>query len=302
MRARQLRSGLVAGMVALTMVACGTSTPQRPAASPREPGASSPTASPTPSPTPSPSLTAPRPSGRPIVGAVPPDWLGQRALARRADGYGEVAPTPPELEQRRFTLPDTVTALAGDGFASELTSPAPREVIARSTWRSDCPVAARQLSLIRLSFWGFDQRRHTGELLVNAAVAEQMISVFAELYRERFPIEEMRITRRHELDAPPTGDGNNTGSFVCRATVGATSYSQHAYGLAVDVNPFQNPYSKDDLVLPELASAYLDRSWTRPGMITPDGPVVQAFTGIDWTWGGTWSSLKDLHHFSANGR
>jgi len=155
---------------------------------------------------------------------------------------------------------------------------------------------------VRLTFRGFDGQRHTGELLVNTTAADAMVDVFRRLQAARFPIEEMRITRADELDAPPTGDGNNTGSFKCRPTVGATSYSQHAYGLAVDIDPFQNPYSKGDLVLPELASAYLDRSWVRPGMITADGPVVRAFDAIGWTWGGTWSSLKDLQHFSRNGR
>ena len=82
---------------------------------------------------------------------------------------------------------------------------------------------------------------------------------------------------------------------------GETTFSQHAYGLAIDVNPFQNPYTKGDLVLPELASSYLDRGRVRPGMITPDGPVVRAFAAIGWTWGGTWHSLKDLQHFSQNG-
>jgi hypothetical protein len=83
---------------------------------------------------------------------------------------------------------------------------------------------------------------------------------------------------------------------------GATVFSQHAYGLAVDVNPFQNPYLKGDLVLPELASAYRDRSRHRPGMILPGGPVVRAFAAVGWGWGGSWHSLKDLQHFSANGR
>jgi hypothetical protein len=55
-------------------------------------------------------------------------------------------------------------------------------------------------------------------------------------------------------------------------------------------------------VLPELASSYLDRVWVRPGMITPDGPVVAAFREIGWGWGGDWASLKDFQHFSANGR
>ena len=237
-----------------------------------------------------------------MLGAVPPRWLGTRVLPRGADGFGEVRPTPPELVERRFTLPDRLPALPGPGFASRVTSPPPARVLARSTWSAGCPVRSSDLAWVRLSFWGFDQRRHTGELLVHTGVAGDVTRVFRRLYAARFPLEEMRITRRDELDAPPTGDGNNTGAFVCRATRGSSTYSQHAYGLAVDVNPFQNPYLKEGLVLPELASSYLDRSWRRPGVIRPDGPVVRAFAAIGWGWGGAWQSLKDYQHFSANGR
>jgi carbonic anhydrase/acetyltransferase-like protein (isoleucine patch superfamily) len=74
------------------------------------------------------------------------------------------------------------------------------------------------------------------------------------LFAARFPIEEMRVTSPAELDAPPTGDGNNTSAFVCRPVRGQDNRSAHAYGLAIDLNPFCNPYTKDDLVLPELAS------------------------------------------------
>ena len=250
----------------------------------------------------SPSPRLPRLSGRPVIGTAPPPWLGTRVLPEQGNGFGEVRQTPPELVQRRFTLPDRLPPLPGAGFASRVTTPAPAAVIARSTWAPGCPVAADDLSWVRLTFRGFDHQRHTGELLVNARVADDLVQVFRDLYRARFPIEEMRITRKAELTAPPTGDGNNTGAFACRATTGGTSYSQHAYGLAVDVNPFQNPYTKGDVVLPELASTYLDRSWVRPGMITPDGPVVRAFAAIGWRWGGSWQSLKDLQHFSDNGR
>ena len=237
------------------------------------------------------------------MGVAPPPWLGKRRLPRGGVVGDQKPPrTPPELVQRRFTLPDKLPALPGNGFASRVTAPAPEDVIARSTWKRGCPVAATDLAWLRLTFWGFDRRRHTGELLVNRSVATDLESVFHRLYDERFPIEEMRVTRLEELDAPPTGDGNNTGAFACRATTGETSYSQHAYGLAVDVNPFQNPYHRELAVLPELASSYLDRGWKRPGMITPDGPVVNAFTSIGWTWGGTWQSLKDFQHFSQNGR
>lgn len=205
------------------------------------------------------------------------------------------------LRVRRFTLPDRLPALPGRGFASRVER-APASVIARSTWQPGCPVAAADLDWIRLTFRGFDHGRHTGELLANRTAASALVTVFHRLYDARFPIEEMRITTRAELDAPPTGDGNNTGAFVCRPVVGQHVFSQHAYGLAVDVNPFQNPYVKGDLVLPELAVAYTKRSWVRPGMIRPRGVVVRAFASVGWGWGGSWSGLKDLQHFSALGR
>jgi hypothetical protein len=219
-----------------------------------------------------------------------------------ADGFGEFRPTPKELRVRRFTLPDRVPTLPGTGFDYKVVDPAPAAVIARSTWAPGCPVRADQLAWVRLTFIGFEGGRHTGELLVNHDAVHDILWVFAYLYHDEFPIEEMRITTKAEQTAPPTGDGNNTTAFNCRPVRGGTSYSQHAYGRAVDVNPFQNPYLKGDLVLPELAGAYRDRAWHRPGMILPGGPVVRAFARFGWGWGGSWHSLKDLQHFSANGR
>lgn len=235
-------------------------------------------------------------------GSEPPPWLFTRPLPETESGYGEVRPTPPALRRRAFTLPDQVPMLPGRGYASRLVSPAPRHVVARSTWTPECPVEAHELAWLRLTFWGFDARRHTGELLVHASVAPDLDRVFRRLWRARFPMEQVLIVRSYDPDAPKTGDGNGTGGFVCRPTTGGTSFSQHAYGLAVDINAFQNPYRNGDLVLPELASAYLDREDVRPGMITADGPVVAAFRDIGWIWGGSWASLEDYQHFSSNGR
>jgi hypothetical protein len=114
----------------------------------------------------------------------------------------------------------------------------------------------------------------------------------------------MHITTKAENKAKPTGDGNNTSAFNCRPVRGATVWSQHAYGLAVDVNPFQNPYSQGTgrslIVLPELATSYLNRSNPRPGMIMADSPAVRAFSQVGWRWGGYWTKVKDLQHFSLN--
>jgi hypothetical protein len=295
-----MRSGtpaLVAGVLAAgLLVGCGGQAERR-ATTPPSPGDSRAETSPPVEPTPTPTR---RPA--PAPGTVPPPWLGSRVLPTTGTGFGEVRTTPRALRHRRFTLPDSVRALPGKGFAARVTAPAPRLVIARSTWRPRCPVNPAELTWLRLAFWGFDDRRHTGELLVHEDVARDLVSVFGRLYAARFPLEELSIITRRELDAPPTGDGNATTAFACRPTTGGTTYSQHAYGLAVDVNSFQNPYVSGDLVLPELASAYLDRAPHRPGMIEANGPVVRAFASIGWEWGGSWRSLKDYQHFSRSGR
>jgi hypothetical protein len=205
------------------------------------------------------------------------------------------------MRVRRWNTADSIPPLPGNGFQAVVADPAPSRVVDRSTWQPGCPVGRADLAWIRMTYWGFDAARHSGEMLVNGAVAGDVVKVFRALYRARFPIEAMAIATPADLDALPTGDGNVTGSFACRPVRGGTTYSQHAYGLAIDVDPFQNPYHRGDVVLPELASAYLDRDWLRPGMITPTGPVVAAFASIGWGWGGNYSSLKDYQHFSQSG-
>jgi hypothetical protein len=192
--------------------------------------------------------------------------------------------------------------LGGRGFAAKVVSPAPERVIARSTWQDGCPVAATDLAWLRLTFWGFDAQRHTGELLVHRTMADDIVQVFRTLFRERFPQEQVVIAASYDPDAPPTGDSNGTGVFVCRPATGASYFSQHAYGLAIDLNTFQNPYQKGEVVLPELASAFLRRDAVRPGMVVAAGPAIEAFAKIGWEWGGHWNTAKDYQHFSQNGR
>ena len=128
-----------------------------------------------------------------------------------------------------------------------------------------------------MSFRGFDGLAHTGELVVAASEADGIVSVFEALFAADYPIEEMRLPTTADVEAHPTGDGNDTVALHCRATTGGTGWSAHAYGLAIDVNPFDNPYQKGDVILPELASSYLDRARQRPGMIQPGSLVVREF-------------------------
>ena len=244
--------------------------------------------------------TAPPPTTSQTDARPAPAWLGTRVLPSGPDGVVVPQTTPPELVDRRLLTEDTLPPPPDDGFLASIQTPAPNAVIARSTWTEGCPVPPDELSYLMVGFWGFDDRPHTGELLVHTSVAEELVGIFETLFAARFPIEEMRVVAADELVAPPTGDGNNTTAFVCRPIVGGTVFSQHAFGLAVDINPFHNPYQKGDLVLPELATSYLDRQ-ALPGVIIEGDVVVTAFDALGWDWGGRWNSLLDYQHFSRNG-
>ena len=232
-----------------------------------------------------------------------PPWLGTRVLPLRPDGFGVARPTPAILRNRRLPSPDLLRRPESRRFTATIGA-VPRAVVERSTWRPRCPVSVDQLSYLTMTFWGFDHRAHMGEMIVNASVDEQIVGVFRALYEARFPIEEMRVVTLKEQRAwhtAPTGDTNVTSSFECRPATLGTSWSEHAYGLAIDVNPFHNPYLRGDLVAPELALAYTNRDWHRRGMVLEGDVVTRAFDAIGWGWGGRWSSLKDWMHFSQSG-
>jgi hypothetical protein len=283
------RTVAVWAALTLTLSACSPEAP---------PPAPAPATSTTTS-TPSTTSTAAAPATTSSAPAV--TWqVGARPLPRRPDGFGEIEPTPPELVNRALPTKDLLPPPAGDAYASTISA-VPADVLARSTWQPACPVKASDLRYLTMSFRGFDGRAHTGEMLVNATGAAGITKVFGQLFAARFPLEEMRVTGPAELTAPPTGDGNSTSAFVCRPARGQTTWSAHAYGLAVDVNPFCNPYTQGDLVLPELASAYVDRSRKRPGTVLAGDATVRAFAAIGWSWGGNWRSPTDRMHFTATG-
>lgn len=258
---------------------------------------------------PTPSLTttvataAPTTTTTTVSAYARPSWLGTRVLPLGPDGEnGVVQPTPAELVGRAFETVSLLPPPSNPGAFEATIQSIPVEVLSRSSWTAECPVAVDELRYLTMSIYGFDGQFNTGEMIVNAAIADDVVALFRELHDARFPIEDMVITAAEEIEDPPTGDGNRTSSFECRPAVGSNSWSQHAFGLAIDINRFQNPYIKGELVLPELSSYYLDRSLHEPGMIQEGDVVTEAFDALGWGWGGRWNSLKDWMHFSQNGQ
>jgi len=235
--------------------------------------------------------------------AEAPAWVvGASPLATNPDGSVPPQRTPEVLRNRSLQSQGRLPPPTDGTFAATV-GPVTDEVrrIMGISWKPGCPVALDDLRHVTVSIWGFDDRPHTGELVVNASGAEDLVAVFRTLFEARFPIEDMRLPTTKDIQAPPYGDGNITASTVCRPVRGTSTWSQHSYGLAIDVNPFQNPYVRGATVVPELAEAYAERSWLRPGMITDGDVVVRAFASIGWEWGGHWRGYRDYMHFSRNG-
>ena len=171
------------------------------------------------------------------------------------------------------------------------------------SWRAGCPVPLKDLRILRMAHLGFDGRVHAGELVVHEDHAGDVLGVFRSLFETGFPIERMELVDEYEGDDDLSMAANNTSGFNCRPSTGSPGeWSQHSYGLAIDINPVQNPYvAKNGDVDPPKGAAYADRSTKAPGVIHRNDSVVQAFARIGWEWGGDWTSSKDYQHFSANG-
>ena len=148
----------------------------------------------------------------------------------------------------------------------------------------------------------------TGQLIVNRQAAAPLARVFGKLYALHFPIRHMDLADAYGPASDKPADGDVSGSFECREAVpspcvggtGTGTWSMHAFGLAVDVNPLENPYVGCCQSRDPTARRYFDRSRHRRGMVTRR--AIGAFAGVGWGWGGSWAgSTKDYMHFSSNG-
>jgi len=177
-----------------------------------------------------------------------------------------------------------------------------RELMAGKSWRPGCPVGFADLRLVELTYWGFDHVAHRGRLVVHRWYARSIVRVFRRLYDTSFPIRKMVLVDRFGADDHRSMRADNTSAFNCRYRAGVCcTWSQHAYGKAIDVNPVENPFIWNGGFSPPNGEPYLDRSLHRRGMIHRHDTAWWAFHAAGWTWGGDWNGDKDYQHFSANG-
>jgi hypothetical protein len=187
-------------------------------------------------------------------------------------------------------------------FSAHSLSPAVRERVVGVSWHQGCPVAIKQLRYLRISYYGFDRRVHKGEMVANRTAVPALRRAFGSLYRSHFPIRRMRLVDDYGGSDFRSIEADNTSAFNCRRTTGRSSWSQHAYGRALDINPIENPYVSNGGTAHRASRPYLNRKRHRRGMAYRGGVLVRAFKRAGWGWGGNWSDPTDYQHFSAGGR
>ena len=198
-----------------------------------------------------------------------------------------------------FVLFSLTTTYAKNTFYSQISS-IPENVqklMIGKSWHKGCPVGFEQLSYLKLSYWGFDNKPHVGELIVYKGIAEDTVATFKKLYEIKFPIESMKLPERFSGEF--YARDNNTSAFYCRSDdQSPKNLSDHSYGIAIDVNSVYNPaVIANNKIWPEEGKKYMDRHLQHKGMFHLGDPAVNILTQHGWYWGAFFPDGVDYQHF-----
>jgi hypothetical protein len=194
----------------------------------------------------------------------------------------------------------------GDGTESGFSQQQiPDRVFARMQGKSfpvGCKVSRNDLRYLRIKHYDLQGRVHEGEMICNKRIANDLIDIFKELYRQKYPIERMRLIDDYDADDDKSMRANNTSCFCYRRVEGYNKLSNHSMGMAVDINPLYNPLYKrysngKELVQPSNAKRYCDRKASFNYKIVKGDLLYRLFVNHGFEWGGDWHSKKDYQHF-----
>jgi|MudIll2142460700_1097286.scaffolds.fasta_scaffold17788_4 hypothetical protein len=149
------------------------------------------------------------------------------------------------------------------------------------------------LRIVDVYYYGFDDKLHKGQLVVHREVVLDIIEIFEFIREIRFPVSKVIPISEYGWSDEKSMQDNNTSAFNYRYISGTRVISNHASGLAIDINPELNPYIKNGSSLP--ANCIYDT--TKAGTILASSDLVKEFKKKGWQWGGDWKSLKDYQHF-----
>lgn len=189
---------------------------------------------------------------------------------------------------------------ADDFYISEI----PDDIFAKmqgKSYKEDCTVPREDLRYVHVRHMGFDGEAKDGELVVNKAIADDVLAIFEELYKADYPIEKVRLVDEYDADDEALMSDNNSSAFNFRFISHTTRISRHGLGMAVDINTRYNPYVKTVdgklSIEPANGADYVDRSKDFPHKIDHEDLCYKLFKEHGFTWGGDWTHSKDYQHF-----
>ncbi len=200
-------------------------------------------------------------------------------------------------------------SVMAEGFSAKVThisNDIKKRMIKGNSWKKSCPVGLEDLRYVRVRHWDFKGGSSIGELVVHADVAEGIAQIFEELYDIGYPVRQMRLVSDFKGNDWQSIEADNTSAHNCRSLTGSSKkWSNHAYGMAIDINPIENPYiSRTGRIshkasLPYRKRAHVpSRGLADKAMALKDDKVVHIFKKYGWKWGGEWTGIKDYQHFS----
>lgn len=162
-------------------------------------------------------------------------------------------------------------------------------------------IGREELRLVKVLYVDFGGNTCVGELVVNQKIAEPVREIMLALYEHRYPIDKMVLIDEYGGNDDLSMEDDNSSAFNYRTIAGTDRLSNHALGMAIDINPKYNPYvyqRKGEWICePENGKEYQDRSKVFPYKIEEGDFCLQMFREKGFSWGGDWKNSKDYQHF-----
>ena len=181
-----------------------------------------------------------------------------------------------------------------------VSQPIPEEVKDRMRGVSmpeNAAIGFDELRYLTVFHYNYEGKIRKGELVCHRTIAHDLLCVFKELFAGAYPIHSIRLVDDFGGSDEASMRANNTSCFNYRNIAGTRMLSKHAQGLAVDVNPLENPSVRGERIRPQTAADYVDRSRDFPHKIDENDLCKRVFESHGFQWGGRWISGQDYHHF-----
>lgn len=203
-----------------------------------------------------------------------------------------------------FLIPQCAVAQTCDtlrykGFLF-VSQPVPDAVQAKMQGKSmpeNATISYDELRYLTVFHYDYEGRVRKGELVCNKTIAHELLCIFRALFSRAYPINSIRLVDDFNADDEASMQANNTSCFNYRTVARSETLSKHALGLAIDINPLENPYVKGSFVQPSTATVFVDRNKEFPHKIDETDFCKEVFESFGFQWGGYWRSVKDYQHF-----